>query len=544
MANVITNGSVSRKEKALELALRSPVHFGQLFLPKDFLLETASTYHYEMGYMMDDKSCLKPTIFMISRGHAKTKLTQASILKDICTLQYDEESLKRHFIVWVAQNKTQSMRNVNFIQSQIESNERIKYYFGNLKGLGKSKWNQEELDFKNGSSLICRAGLHGIRGLLKDELRPNRFILDDFEYEGNTKTQHSRDANADTVTSVIIPALDPIVGRIQINQTPVHYDCFILRIWDALQEHKKNGGTEADFEWIVYKRGTTINNPLWPEYFSKQLLLKRKATLIQAGRLNTWYQEYEMEVSTDETALFGEKVIQYYEGDLNVIGNSAVLDIRNINGVNEEKRVEILVFMGCDPASDIETRTSSDTAIITIAVDSDENIYVIDYLCKKNMPDIALDSDPLKMGTSNQILERSIKQKVRRAGVEKHAVSSGVFNSIAKLKEENYKYRDVVVVPLSHKGERKIDRVYNGLISRFNMKKIFIKPEHSRLETEIKTFGEYAKYIDLLDALEMAVRICYKPAKRDISIPVKREIPLDDWEKAYQQKPTSNWKTA
>jgi hypothetical protein len=542
MAVAIHDGSVSKKEKVLQLALKSPVHYGQLFLQADFKIETASAYHYEVGYIMDDKKFMKPTIYMLPRGHAKTKLTQASILKDITTYEWDEEAMKRWFIVWVAQNKTQSMRNVNFIMNQIETNNKIKYYFGDLRGTGKHKWNQEELEFRNDCSLICRAGLHGIRGLLKDELRPNRFILDDFEYEGNTKTQHSRNANAETVTSVILPGLDPEYGRLQINQTPVHYDAFVMRIWDSYQEFIKEGGDPDHFEWHIYKKSTKIGNPLWKEYFNSALLRRRKAQLIQAGQLHTWFQEYEMEVTTDETALFGKKVLQYWDGELLFQGETPYLHITSINHEMANKKVPVLIFQGCDPSSDIETRTSSDTAIIDIAVDADGNIYSLDYLCKKNLPDIALDKDPLEMGTANQILKRCHENKARRSGVEKHAVSAGVFNSIAKVKEQQPIYQDIVVVPLSHKGERKIDRIYNGLIAEFNSKKIFIKESHVRLEKEINTFGEFAKYIDLLDALEMAKRVSYKPSIQEIE--EDNSIPMDPWEvdNLYKRE-THNWKT-
>lgn len=542
MAVSIHDGSVSKKEKVLQLALKSPVHFGQLFLQEDFKIETASAYHYEIGYIMDDKKFLKPTIYMLPRGHAKTKLTQASILKDICTYEWDNEAVKPWFIVWVAQNKTQSMRNINFIMNQIETNPKIRYYFGDIRGSGKHKWNQEELDFRNNCSIICRAGLHGIRGLLKGELRPNRFILDDFEYEGNTKTQHSRNMNAETVSSVILPGLDPEIGRLQINQTPVHYDAFVMRIWDSYQSFLKEGGNPEEFEWKVYKRSTKIDNPLWPEYFNSGLLKRRKAQLIQAGQLNTWFQEYEMEVTTDENALFGEKVLQYWDGELKFQGDTPYLHITSLNHKKCDIKENVIVFQGCDPSSDIETRTSSDTAIIDIAVDSNGNIYSIDYLCKKNLPDIALDKDPLQMGTANQILKRCHEKKARRSGVEKHAVSAGVFNSIAKVKEQNPEYRDIVVIPLSHKGERKIDRIYNGLIAEFNSRKIFIKEDHSRLETEIKTFGEFAKYIDLLDALEMAKRVSYKPSV--IKIEEDNSIPMDPWEvERFYKRETHNWKT-
>ena len=541
MANIHI-GNVSKKERVLINAMKNPINFGQLFLPKDFRKDTASFYHYEVANLMDNKFNLKPTIFMLPRGHAKTKLTQASILKDITTYEYDDGIVKEPFYVWVAQNKTQSMRNVNFIKQHIETNSRLRYYFGDLKGTGK--WTQEELDFKNKASLICRAGIHGIRGLLKDYLRPNRFILDDFEYEGNVKTQHSRDMNSATVTSVILPALDPEIGRLQINQTPVHYDSFIVRIADALNDHLKEGGSPEEFQWIVYKKATSIENPLWPEYFDKKKLYNTKQTLRQAGELNKWYQEYEMEVTSSETSLFGDKVIKYWDGHLVKENGNSFLVIEKLNGkvLNETKKVFVYTFIGCDPASDIETRTSSYTAFVTIAVDYDDNTYLVDEYRSKNMPDIALDGDKDEFGIANNVLKKGQFFNIRRAGVEKHAISSGVFNGIKALKKKHGYYRKIAVTPLSHEGIPKLDRIYNRLINKFSNGQILIKENNSAIEKEIKQFGEYSKTLDLLDALEMAERVAYRPKER---VEEKKKPAIDPWEvdKFYNSEQYQNWKT-
>ncbi|NCN86761.1 hypothetical protein GW932_02920 [archaeon] len=547
MSNIII-GNVSKKEEILEIALSSAVDFGMLFLPNDFRIETVSPYHYEVAALKDDLSNLKPKIFMLPRGHGKTKITQASILKDIVTYDYDIAT-KMWFTVWVATNKTQSMRNVNFVKSQIETNEKLRYYFGDLTGEKKGmKWNQEELDFSNGCSMICRAGLHGIRGLLKDHLRPNRFILDDFEDESNTKTQYSRDANAGAVTSVIMPALDPEVGRIEINQTPVHYDCFVMRIHDLHAEWIKNGNEAEDFSWVVYKKSTQIDNPLWPEYFDGKKLKTIKRRLEQSDQGHTWSQEYEMEVTNSETALFGKKVIKYWDGEFIVEGDTTYLRITEMSGKKVDYKRRVLTFLGCDPASDIESRTSSDTAMNVIAVDEHGNIFVLWTFNSKNLPDIALESDVKGRGTSNMILDKGLEYRVRRAGVERTALSSGVFNSIAFLREKYDKYKNIPVVGLSHEQTNKIDRIYNGLITVMNTGKVYIRYEHSRLETEITTFGEFAKYIDLLDSLEMSKRISYKP-ERQVEKPEfnSKDRIFDPWEieRFYKKgnENSDNWKT-
>ena len=52
-------------------------------------------------------------------------------------------------------------------------------------------------------------------------------LLDDFEDENNTLTTDARAKNANLITAVVYPALEPHTGRLRINGTPVHYDSFI-----------------------------------------------------------------------------------------------------------------------------------------------------------------------------------------------------------------------------------------------------------------------------------------------------------------------------
>ena len=80
MANINTQ-NVSEAEEALQLANKDLIAFGKLFLPDDFLRSETPFFHYEMADSIDDKEC-KQLAVIIPRGHGKTVLTKASILKD------------------------------------------------------------------------------------------------------------------------------------------------------------------------------------------------------------------------------------------------------------------------------------------------------------------------------------------------------------------------------------------------------------------------------------------------------------------------------
>ena len=80
MAN-INSQNVSKAEEALQLAYKDLISFGKLFLPDDFMRSETPFFHYEIADAIDDKN-VKQTAIIIPRGHGKTVLTKASIVKD------------------------------------------------------------------------------------------------------------------------------------------------------------------------------------------------------------------------------------------------------------------------------------------------------------------------------------------------------------------------------------------------------------------------------------------------------------------------------
>lgn len=171
---------------------------------------------------------------VLPRGHGKTVLTKCSILHDFC---FAAEPL---FYGWVAASSKISVPNLDYIKYHIEYNDRIKYYFGNLKG---KKWTEDDIELNNGCKLISKSNLSGIRGGAKLHKRYDLIVLDDFEDENNTVTPESRAKIANLVTAVVFPALEPKTGRLRINGTPVHYDAFIQKYLLGLTKQRKKTKT-------------------------------------------------------------------------------------------------------------------------------------------------------------------------------------------------------------------------------------------------------------------------------------------------------------
>ncbi len=89
MANINLH-NVSKEEEALKLAFEDLISFGKLFLPDDFKRSETPWFHYEIAEMVNDKS-IKQSAVIMPRGHGKTVLSKADILRDFCFAGKREE---------------------------------------------------------------------------------------------------------------------------------------------------------------------------------------------------------------------------------------------------------------------------------------------------------------------------------------------------------------------------------------------------------------------------------------------------------------------
>ena len=370
MANVNFH-NVSKEEEALKLAYNDLVAFGKLFLPDDFMRSETPFFHYEVMDAINDPD-VRQLAVVLPRGHGKTVLTKCGIMHDFC---FTKEPL---FYGWVAASSKISVPNLDYIKYHLEYNDKVRYYFGDLKG---RKWTEDDIELKNGCKLISKSNLSGIRGGAKLHKRYDLIVLDDFEDENNTITPESRSKIANLVTAVVFPALEPHTGRLRINGTPVHYDAFITNI---LNGHIKAKAQGQDYSWkvITYKALQDDGTPLWPSWFGHEEMARKKKFYADSGQPQKFYQEYMMEVQNEEDAIFTREHINYWDGQFIHDEESGISSI-----VTEDGDVKpVNVFAGVDPATDSQRRDADYSVIIFVACDMDNNIYVLDYLRKRSLP--------------------------------------------------------------------------------------------------------------------------------------------------------------
>jgi len=497
--------NVSREEALLKEAFNDVIAFGKLFLPEDFMRSETAPFHYELANKIDDKAIRQLAVIM-SRGHGKTVFTKADIVRDFAFSAKAKEwgftdKGGPYFYGWVSATQKLATGNMDYVKHHLEYNEKIRYYFGDIKG---KKWTEQDIELKDGSKLISRSNISGIRGGAKLHKRYDLVVLDDFEDENNTITAEARDKNSTLVTAVVFPALEPVDGRLRVNGTPVHFASFVNQLIIGNDLAKSKG---EEFSWDVFfkkaidEKGTI----LWPSWFPKEELDRKKKFYADSGQPQKFYQEYLMEVQSEDDAIFTREHIKYWEGDYRYDDDSGVSYL-NING----ELKPVFVFGGVDPATDSVRRDSDYSVIITIAVDMDNNIYVLDYLRKRSLPVLGIPGSD-KKGIVDYMYEKNKIYHHRLFTVEDTTMSKPLFQSIRaeSLRRNDFSLRWREEKPGNRMSKR--DRIQEILSQRFAVGQIHIKKTHYDLQREIIQFGPRMAHDDTIDALAYACKFAYPP---------------------------------
>ena len=500
----INSQNIDKAEEALRLANKDLISFGKLFLDSDFMRSETPFFHYEIADVIDDKET-KQVAIIIPRGHGKTVLTKASILKDFLFCPKDDFL----FYAWVSATQKLSVGNMDYIKHHLDYNDKIKYYFGSMRG---NKWTEEDIELTNGCKLISKSNVSGIRGGAKLHKRYDLIVLDDFEHEANTITREARDKNANLVTAVVYPALEPHTGRLRVNGTPVHYDSFINNL---LTSHSKAKKSNKEFAWnvITYKAITDDGAPLWSSFFNAKKLQEKKKFYSDSGQPQKYYQEYMMEVMSDEDAVWTRRHVSYWDG---YFKNED--DVNYIVKDNEETPVN--TFIGCDPATDIDTKHADFSVIMVIAVDSNNELYVLEYERHRSIPTIgskAPDTGEIigKKGVVDYILELHEKYHCTSSTVEDVAMNRSIFQALNDERRRLNRF-DIAVIPEKPGGTNKRNRIYSGLSARFSTGTVHLRKNMFDLINEIVTFGPKMSHDDTIESLYYAQVHSFPPnMKRD-----------------------------
>ena len=493
MAN-INSKNVSQAEDDLRLAYKDLITFGKLFLPEDFMRSETPFFHYEVADACNNLDYRQLAV-VLPRGHGKTVLTKCNILHNFVFSKDDPL-----FYGWVAASSKISVPNLDYIKYHLEFNDKLKYYFGDLKG---RKWTEDDIELKNGCKLISKSNLSGIRGGAKLHKRYDLIVLDDFEDENNTVTPESRAKISNLVTAVVFPALEPKTGRLRINGTPVHFDAFIQKI---LIGHEQAIKERKDYSWkvITYKALQEDGTPLWPSWFGHKEMQRKKKFYQDSGTPQKFYQEYMMEVQSEEDSIFTRDHVKYWEGQFNKDNDNLFV----IPSGDDPKPCN--VFVGVDPATDSARRNSDFSVIVAVAVTPDNNLYVLDYVRNRTLPVLGVPGSGQK-GIVDYIFQYAKIYNPTLFTIEDTSMSKPIFQALRAEMQR----RNEFIIPFKEEkpGTRmsKRDRIQEILAQRFAVGQVHIKKSQYDLHREIMTFGPRMAHDDTIDALAYACKYAHPP---------------------------------
>ena len=420
--------------------------FGSFLLPHHFSLKPAE-FHRKVYNQLEGS---KRNAIAAPRGHAKTTLISLNYV--LWKILFCEVN----FVVIISDTYTQAKLFIDAIKRELETNEKIRFYFGDLVG---RTWGESEIETKTEIKILGRGAGQRVRGLKHKEHRPDLILLDDIENDEAVSTGEQRDKLEHWFFGSVLPALSDN-GELDVIGTILHYDSLLNKLL-------KNPA----FTPSLY-RAIEGGEPLWKEKFSIEKLENIKESYASQGLLDTYFCEYMNEPLSDENAIFKQSWFKYYDDDPAIINSL-------------EK------FITVDLA--ISQKESADyTVVMVTGVDALNQIYVLEYVHER--------IDPIT--TIRYIMDLADKWNVFKIGIESVAYQK----SLIWYLQDEMKKRDKFYIIEELKADMDKERRIRGLQPRYATGAVFHKPTMTALEEELLRFPKSA-HDDLADALAYVPQI-------------------------------------
>tara|TARA_R100000654_G_scaffold67288_1_gene95801 strand:+ start:168 stop:1640 length:1473 start_codon:yes stop_codon:yes gene_type:complete len=449
------------------------IMFGKIVMPTMFSAPSPD-FHYKIADALLDNASKQVNI-IAPRGHAKS-----SIVGGVYPLYHLMHHEGKKLIVLVSRTQDHAIKLLGTIKDTLDYSETFRAIYGYWGQHSSKQWAKSEIELKDGSMIICKGTGQQLRGIKVGSQRPTLIIVDDPEDENNTKTAEAMEANLRWLLQSAVPSLDPKKGRIIVIGTPQHQRCLV----EVLKEMK--GWVNMHFSPDMDKKVA-----LWEEWQPIKKLQQKKEELESIARVSVFYREYLCQIVGDEDQLFKEAYIQYHNYKLE-------LDSDNQHYLtNGEDKIPVNVFMGVDPASSIR-KTADYSVIMPVAVDNQNNRYILEYYRKRATPMNLAESileyfklyRPVKVRIESVGYQEMLREYLRQRTEEENLFISGL-----EIKE----------APRTSKSSR-----LETMEPYFAQKKVYMKKSMLELKDELLLYPR-GKHDDLLDGLYYAMKKCYTP---------------------------------
>lgn len=440
--------------EALKKVIQSSVYsFAEFFLKHLLLCETPS-FHKEIYTLLPIS---KRLVLVSPRGFAKS--TQCSVIYPMWLALWG----KAEDICIISASETLAVDWLRKIKRELEQNQRIKAYFGEMRS---DKWSESHIILKNGVNIRARGAGGQIRGF-----RPDAVICDDIETDEGVRSEEQRKLLKDWLFKACLNTLIP-EGQFIIIGTIIHPLSVLADLLSI-----DNGWTKKKYQAYIDAK-QEAGHELWGELWSHDKLQKRKREIGSFA----FSSEFMNSPISDETAPIKEEQIRYWK-DLPTQYNSVI---------------------AVDPAYSEDESADYKVAVLVLC-DTQANRYLAHYIRTHN-----------KIGEfQDAVINLWLQNKntITGVGIPNVGVEKGFFDSFLRKCDERKLYPPVVELKnvfvsasTMISTRNKTARVVAALQPLFEQGKYFIGTEMLEARDELMSIG-VSRHDDLVDAMAYAEQI-------------------------------------
>ena len=410
----------------------------------------------------------------IFRGGAKTTRARVATARRIA---YGVA----HTILYIGKSEGHAIRSIAWLKGAIERNKAFAESFNLRPG---KKWSEIEAEIYHGIDeypiWIMGMGISGsVRGVNRDDFRPDLIVVDDVIDEENSATPEQREKIENLLLGAVKESLAPA------SETP---DAKLIMLQTPLNKEDPSTKCLQDPQWanLVVSCWTpeTADLPLeqqessWAERYPSAVLREEKRAYIARNKLSLWMREKECKLVSPETSDFRAGWLQYYTETPKCAFTILAIDPvpppspKQIAQGFKDKDYEAFVVIGCNAGK----------------------FYLLDYSQHRG-------HDP--SWTVAEFRRLCVRYWPRIVAVESIAYQRTLAWILRKAMERDARY--FAIKEIEGDRRKKRDRIIDSLNGVTSEGKFFVHSSHAEFITQYTEYPDVS-HDDLLDAAAIAVK--------------------------------------
>lgn len=276
------------------------------------------------------------------RGHAKSTSVTLGYL--LTALLFRDKS----YAIIVSDTEGQAIQFLSDLKTELSENDSLVSLFGKMTFV-KDRETDIIVSMEDGYKfrVMAKGSEQKVRGMKWNNKRPDLIVGDDLENDEIVMNQDRREKFRNWLFKALLPSISD-TGVVRIVGTILHMDSALERLLN-------------DSSWTTARfraHNEDFSEILWPEKFSEERLKQIREAYISQGMPEGYSQEYLNYPIDESSAYFRFDDFNYYTLD-------------ELNGI------PLSYYSAVDFAISDKERADY-TVILTAAVDSNNNLYIID----------------------------------------------------------------------------------------------------------------------------------------------------------------------